>query len=133
MPTSAPIGSARQGCALKLGRRIAPERGRLNCLLPRAIRPHPLRGSCRAEVSPSYGGSNPSHRSSRLMRADQAAFKEINLFHRSAYAFIAAAFLSFLLSVYLWFSGQHDEGMFVGIWVPSILSFGTLISQAKVR
>ena len=34
---------------------------------------------------------------------------------------ILAAFLSFLLSVYLWFSGQKDEGLFVGIWVPSIL------------
>ena len=39
---------------------------------------------------------------------------------------ILAAFLSFLLSVYLWFSGQKSEGLFVGIWVPSILSFGTL-------
>ena len=39
---------------------------------------------------------------------------------------ILAAFLSFLLSVYLWFSGQKDEGLFVAIWVPSILSFGAL-------
>lgn len=55
------------------------------------------------------------------------------MFDRSTYLFIFAAFLSFLLSVSLWFSGQHDEGMYVGIWVPSILSFGTLISLAKVR
>lgn len=40
---------------------------------------------------------------------------------------IAGAGLSFLFSVYLWFSGQRDEGMFVGIWVPSILSFGCLL------
>lgn len=59
--------------------------------------------------------------------------KEINMFHRGAYFFIAAAFFSFLFSVYLWFNGQHDEGMFVGIWVPSILSLGTLITLAKVR
>lgn len=55
------------------------------------------------------------------------------MFHRSDYAFITAAFLSFLFSVYLWFSGQREEGLFVGIWVPSILSFATLISQRKAR
>jgi hypothetical protein len=55
------------------------------------------------------------------------------MFHRSDYAFITAAFLSFVLSVSLWFSGQRDEGLFVGIWVPSILSFGTLVAQVKGR
>lgn len=53
--------------------------------------------------------------------------------HRSDAVFLAAAFLSFLFSVYLWFSGQRDEGMFVGIWVPSILSFGTLNAQMRRR
>ena len=55
------------------------------------------------------------------------------MFDRSDYAFIAAAFLSFLFSVYLWFSGQREEGLFVGIWVPSILSFATLVSRSKAR
>jgi len=40
---------------------------------------------------------------------------------------LVAAGLSFLLSVYLWFSGAKDQGLFVGIWVPSILSFGALV------
>lgn len=55
------------------------------------------------------------------------------MFRRSQYAFMVAAFASFLLSVSLWFSGQKDAGLFVGIWVPSILSFGTLIGQSKGR
>jgi hypothetical protein len=38
-----------------------------------------------------------------------------------------AALLSFFLSVYLWFTGHRDEGLFVGLWVPSILSSGTLL------
>lgn len=38
---------------------------------------------------------------------------------------------SFLFSVGLWFSGQREEGMFVGIWVPSILSFGTLLFAGR--
>ena len=39
----------------------------------------------------------------------------------------AAAFLSFTLSVYLFFvAGSREQGIFVGLWVPSILSFGAL-------
>jgi len=49
------------------------------------------------------------------------------MFKASDYLLGAAAFISFLLSVGLWFSGQKDAGVFVGIWVPSILSFGTYI------
>jgi len=45
--------------------------------------------------------------------------------------FVAASAASFALSVYLWFSGSKEEGLFVGIWVPSILSFGTLILGGK--
>ena len=41
--------------------------------------------------------------------------------------FIIAAGASFLLSVYLWFTGSKDQGLFVGLWVPSILSFGSLL------
>jgi hypothetical protein len=44
---------------------------------------------------------------------------------KSKYFFIAAAFLSFLLSVGIWFlSGNESQAIFVGIWVPSILSLG---------
>lgn len=55
------------------------------------------------------------------------------MFHRSDAAFLIAAFLSFVFSVFLWFTGHRDEGMFVGIWVPSILSFATLAAQARRR
>lgn len=40
------------------------------------------------------------------------------------YVILLAAFLSFIFSIYLWFTGQRDEGIFVGLWVPSILAFG---------
>ena len=40
----------------------------------------------------------------------------------------AAAFASFLLSVYLYFvADDTSAGIFVGIWVPSILSLGALM------
>lgn len=45
----------------------------------------------------------------------------------SVLGFVIAAGASFLFSIYLWFSGHQQEGVFVGLWVPSILSFGTLL------
>ncbi|MCX7393934.1 MAG: hypothetical protein NTW75_07375 [Planctomycetales bacterium] len=48
-------------------------------------------------------------------------------FQLAKLGFILAAGASFLFSISLWFSGSKPEGMFVGLWVPSILSFGTLI------
>jgi ABC-type multidrug transport system permease subunit len=48
---------------------------------------------------------------------------------RAAAAILAAALAAFLLSVTLWFTGNHDQGIFVGLWVPSILSFGTVALQ----
>jgi len=37
---------------------------------------------------------------------------------------LTAAVLSFLLSIALWFTDNRDEGVFVGLWVPSILAAG---------
>jgi hypothetical protein len=38
--------------------------------------------------------------------------------------FLIAAVGSFLLSIALWFTDHRDEGVFVGLWVPSILAAG---------
>ena len=43
--------------------------------------------------------------------------------------FVVAAFASFVLSVSLWFLGDQavaqEQGIFVGLWVPSILALGS--------
>ena len=44
--------------------------------------------------------------------------------HPGAALIALAAGLSFVLSVALWFSGERQEGLFVGLWVPSILALG---------
>lgn len=47
---------------------------------------------------------------------------------------LTAAFISFLFSVGLWFGlfgpADREAGMFVGIWVPSILSAGAYFKLA---
>ncbi|MGB5161184.1 MAG: hypothetical protein WBO69_06130 [Thermoanaerobaculia bacterium] len=43
------------------------------------------------------------------------------MFDRVDAPFLVAAFASFLVSVGLWFLVDPDYGLFVGLWVPSIL------------
>lgn len=45
--------------------------------------------------------------------------------------FLVAAGASFLLSVSLWFAGHKEQGTFVGLWVPSILSLGGLMLAGR--
>ena len=57
-------------------------------------------------------------------------FGKVMLFWELYYPIILA-FASFLYSVSLWFSGQKLEGIFVGIWVPSILAMSVAIRQRR--
>ena len=49
----------------------------------------------------------------------------------SLYYPVILSFLSFLYSVSLWFSGYKLEGIFVGIWVPSILAAFRVIETGR--
>lgn len=55
--------------------------------------------------------------------------------HLSAWKalFLLAAAASFGLSVTLWFAGEEQQGIFVGLWVPSILSLGALLRPERSR
>ena len=52
-------------------------------------------------------------------------------FKKSDYFLLSAVFISFCLSIGLWFSGFKDEGLYVGIWVPSILALGIYLKQIR--
>ncbi len=41
---------------------------------------------------------------------------------------LAAAFLSFSASVACWFFVDKPTGLYIGLWVPSILALGCLLS-----
>ncbi len=50
---------------------------------------------------------------------------------RAKLPFLVAGFLAFLFSVYLYFVREEEMiGIFVGLWVPSIHSLGTLVVTA---
>lgn len=52
---------------------------------------------------------------------------------KSSYYFLVAAFASFVLSVSIWFVGDQsvakEQGIFVGLWVPSILALGNYFKE----
>ena len=54
-------------------------------------------------------------------------------FFLSKTLFLVAAFLSFLFSVFLYFLVDRMQGIFVGIWVPSILSAGSLYLMPRPK
>jgi hypothetical protein len=45
----------------------------------------------------------------------------------------AAAFLAFALSVVLYFSGDETAGIFVAIWVPSVLALGAFLAPWRAE
>ena len=50
-------------------------------------------------------------------------------FKRSDFFILYAAFFSLTASITLWFTDSYLEGIFVGLWVPSILSIGSFIKN----
>ena len=54
--------------------------------------------------------------------------KKVWVMKKNQIFFLIAAFASFVLSVSLWFLGEpeiaKEQGIFVGLWVPSILALG---------
>ena len=57
------------------------------------------------------------------------------LFDRADYFILTAAFFSFLFSIVLWFgpfgAPNKDGGLFVSVWVPSILALGCFAKLAR--
>jgi hypothetical protein len=44
---------------------------------------------------------------------------------------LASALLSLIFSEFLWFKGEKEAGIFIGLWVPSILGFAILLKLIK--
>ncbi len=44
-----------------------------------------------------------------------------------------AAFLSLIFSEVLYFKGEENAAIFIGIWVPSILAFGIYLKLINIK
>ena len=69
----------------------------------------------------------------RARTAGDGGVRSMDRHRLGAALFLAAAFGSFLLSIGLWFTDNREEGMFVGLWVPSILAAGAFWVLATTR
>ena len=54
------------------------------------------------------------------------------MFNKFDKIIFSATFLSFLLSNYLWFNGYQLEGIYVGIWVLSIIVLGIYFKLLRI-
>jgi hypothetical protein len=55
------------------------------------------------------------------------------MFKQSDFFILLAVAISFAVSGFLWFSGQHEEGLFTAVWVPSILCFAIYFKLMAIR
>lgn len=53
------------------------------------------------------------------------------MLNKSDYFILSAAMISMILSIVLWFAVDKDAGLFVAVWVPSILGFGAYFKIIK--
>lgn len=44
----------------------------------------------------------------------------------------AAGVLALALSLYLWFTGSREAGIFVGLWVPSLWILADLVEKTEI-
>lgn len=75
--------------------------------------------------------TNPQSQSDRM--TTRRMIRGLSPFHRTKLIFLLAAFVSFVLSVTMWFLGYRELGIFVGLWVPAIHSLGTLVLTGENR
>jgi hypothetical protein len=71
------------------------------------------------------------HTTQAFDRAPSASRVAPRQIARSKLLILLAAVISFVLSVALWFTGHENQALFVGLWVPSVLSFGSLMVAAS--
>ena len=46
---------------------------------------------------------------------------------------LLSAALSMAVSIYFWFNGYKEEGVFIGLWVPSLLGFGNYLKNLVIQ
>lgn len=49
------------------------------------------------------------------------------------YIMLGLAFASLIYAELMWFNGNKDSAIFVGIWVPSILGFAAYLKLLKME
>jgi hypothetical protein len=57
----------------------------------------------------------------------------MSMYRPSDFIVLAAALVSFVFSVFLWFTGYREEGLFVAVWVPSVLGLGIYVNTVRNR
>lgn len=46
---------------------------------------------------------------------------------------LALAFMSLIFSEVMWFRGEQEGALFIGLWVPSIIGFAIYLKLLKIK
>ena len=87
---------------------------------------HPDRGLA-SKKGKGLEGDTVTTRSTTQPASEGSTWSRISAFHKTKLVFLAVAFFSFVLSVTLWFFVDREMGVFVGLWVPTLLGLGILV------
>jgi hypothetical protein len=66
-----------------------------------------------------------------VVKADLKSNQMIKQLTRIDIIMLALAFISLIVSEIMWFSGEHQAALFIGMWVPSILGFAIYLKLLK--
>ena len=72
-------------------------------------------------------GVGPSTDKGSTVPTEELISSRLSLVNRSKLIFLAAGLVSLVLAVGLWFTGNKEQGLFVGLWVPAVHSLGALV------
>ncbi|HCN09688.1 MAG TPA: hypothetical protein DIT01_17315 [Lentisphaeria bacterium] len=73
------------------------------------------------------GWSWPEYRQRSTVSTEELVSSRLSLVNRSKLIFLAAGLVSLVLAVGLWFTGNKEQALFVGLWVPAVHSLGALV------
>ena len=55
------------------------------------------------------------------------------MFNKADILILIALVFSFVLAVFLWFTGHREQGLFAATWVPAVLCFGIYFQLLRRR
>ena len=68
----------------------------------------------------------------KILKNVEKLLRGVYMFRLFDIMVLLLTFISFLFSIYLWFGGNKQEGLYVGLWVTSIIGVGIYFKLLRI-
>ena len=68
----------------------------------------------------------------KILKNVEKLLRGVYMFRLFDIMVLLLTFISFLFSIYLWFGGHREEGLYVGLWVASIIGVGIYFKLLRI-